>query len=318
MLVGIVILGTPRHLPAVRNWWPRCPRRTCGHRGRDRPGARGRTVASRRSCRSTLAARRHGRPTPVSAYLHAAAMVKAGVYPDRPAGPVLPTPRLAPTVITSAWPPCCWPAGAVREYDLKLILAFGTVSQLRPSPSWSAAAAGHDAGRAGHAVSRTRCSRPRCSWWSASSTTPPAPATSAGWPGWAAAAGLFVIAAAATASMAALPPFRASSPRSRLRGDRAQRLAGLLAPVVLAGVVTGRCSPRSTACDSCGGVRAQGFSQSDHPGDQPAPPEGHFPGRPAILAAAGLLFGLAPGRLDDTLTTTPRPMPPPVPPATTR
>jgi multicomponent Na+:H+ antiporter subunit A len=71
-------------------------------------------------------------PTPVSAYLHAAAMVKAGVYliarmtpgfadhsPWRPTVVIL---GLA-TLLLAGW-------RAVREYDLKLILAFGTVSQL--------------------------------------------------------------------------------------------------------------------------------------------------------------------------------------------
>ncbi|MDM1888558.1 Na+/H+ antiporter subunit A [Mycobacteroides abscessus] len=71
-------------------------------------------------------------PTPVSAYLHAAAMVKAGIYllarmspgfaeaaPWRPVVLVL---GIA-TMILAGW-------RALREYDLKLILAFGTVSQL--------------------------------------------------------------------------------------------------------------------------------------------------------------------------------------------
>ncbi|MFD4368571.1 Na+/H+ antiporter subunit A [Rhodococcus sp. NPDC058521] len=71
-------------------------------------------------------------PTPVSAYLHAAAMVKAGVYLVA---------RLAPgyadqttwrftiivlglvTMVLSGW-------RAMRAFDLKLVLAFGTVSQL--------------------------------------------------------------------------------------------------------------------------------------------------------------------------------------------
>ncbi|ALG83565.1 Na+/H+ antiporter subunit A [Gordonia phthalatica] len=71
-------------------------------------------------------------PTPVSAYLHAAAMVKAGVYLVA---------RLAPgfaplvswqvmviglgllTMVLGGW-------RSLRELDLKLILAFGTVSQL--------------------------------------------------------------------------------------------------------------------------------------------------------------------------------------------
>ena len=71
-------------------------------------------------------------PTPVSAYLHAAAMVKAGVYlvarmtpgfADSPAWrPIVVTLGLL-TMLLAGW-------RAVREYDLKLILAFGTVSQL--------------------------------------------------------------------------------------------------------------------------------------------------------------------------------------------
>ncbi|HEY9263913.1 MAG TPA: proton-conducting transporter membrane subunit, partial [Mycobacterium sp.] len=71
-------------------------------------------------------------PTPVSAYLHAAAMVKAGVYLIARMTPgFADSPVWRPTVVTlglltmvlAGW-------RAVREYDLKLILAFGTVSQL--------------------------------------------------------------------------------------------------------------------------------------------------------------------------------------------
>ena len=71
-------------------------------------------------------------PTPVSAYLHAAAMVKAGVYLVARMTPgFADSPPWRPMVITlgvltvllAGW-------RAVREYDLKLILAFGTVSQL--------------------------------------------------------------------------------------------------------------------------------------------------------------------------------------------
>ncbi|MEY1677406.1 Na+/H+ antiporter subunit A [Gordonia terrae] len=71
-------------------------------------------------------------PTPVSAYLHAAAMVKAGIYLIA---------RLAPAFsVTISWQVAVVGLGLVtmvlggwrslRELDLKLILAFGTVSQL--------------------------------------------------------------------------------------------------------------------------------------------------------------------------------------------
>ncbi|WP_019932423.1 Na+/H+ antiporter subunit A [Nocardia sp. BMG111209] len=71
-------------------------------------------------------------PTPVSAYLHAAAMVKAGVYLVA---------RLAPGFAGSApWHPIILCLGllsmilaglrALQVTDLKLVLAFGTVSQL--------------------------------------------------------------------------------------------------------------------------------------------------------------------------------------------
>ena len=71
-------------------------------------------------------------PTPVSAYLHAAAMVKAGIYLVA---------RLAPGFAeTASWLPVVLGLGlatmlvggyrALRQTDIKLILAYGTVSQL--------------------------------------------------------------------------------------------------------------------------------------------------------------------------------------------
>ena len=71
-------------------------------------------------------------PTPVSAYLHSATMVKAGVYLVA---------RLAPVfAITGNWRLVVMVIGAVtmtigglralRQHDLKLLLAYGTVSQL--------------------------------------------------------------------------------------------------------------------------------------------------------------------------------------------
>ncbi len=71
-------------------------------------------------------------PTPVSAYLHAAAMVKAGVFLVAllaPAYAAVPGWRLATltlgtaTMVVGGW-------RALRQNDIKLVLAYGTVSQL--------------------------------------------------------------------------------------------------------------------------------------------------------------------------------------------
>ncbi|ROS76465.1 Na+/H+ antiporter subunit A [Cellulomonas sp. PhB143] len=71
-------------------------------------------------------------PTPVSAYLHAAAMVKAGVYlvarfapafADRTEWKVLVVVLGVGTMLVGGY-------RALRQHDLKLVLAFGTVSQL--------------------------------------------------------------------------------------------------------------------------------------------------------------------------------------------
>lgn len=71
-------------------------------------------------------------PTPISAYLHAAAMVKAGVYLIAVLAPAFATvPFWRPavmllgtlTMIIGGW-------RALRQTDLKLLLAYGTVSQL--------------------------------------------------------------------------------------------------------------------------------------------------------------------------------------------
>jgi multicomponent Na+:H+ antiporter subunit A len=71
-------------------------------------------------------------PTPVSAYLHSATMVKAGVYLVA---------RFSPSFADATpWQPIVITAGlatmilggyrALRQYDLKLVLAYGTISQL--------------------------------------------------------------------------------------------------------------------------------------------------------------------------------------------
>ena len=76
-------------------------------------------------------------PTPVSAYLHAAAMVKAGVFLIAQMTPVI---VVAGDPAAVSWRVIVLTAGlatmllggwmALRQHDLKLLLAYGTVSQL--------------------------------------------------------------------------------------------------------------------------------------------------------------------------------------------
>ncbi|WP_215550314.1 hydrogen gas-evolving membrane-bound hydrogenase subunit E [Amycolatopsis sp. CA-230715] len=71
-------------------------------------------------------------PTPVSAYLHAAAMVKAGVYLVARFAPGFSdlTAWWVPVVVLGLWTMLLGGLRALREHDLKRLLAFGTVSQL--------------------------------------------------------------------------------------------------------------------------------------------------------------------------------------------
>ena len=71
-------------------------------------------------------------PTPVSAYLHAAAMVKAGVYLVARFAPAYSTDPTWKWIVIVLGCGTLLLGGyrALRQHDLKLILAFGTVSQL--------------------------------------------------------------------------------------------------------------------------------------------------------------------------------------------
>lgn len=247
-------------------------------------------------------------PTPVSAYLHAAAMVKAGVYliarmtpgfadlpPWRPAVVILGV----LTTLLAGW-------RAVREYDLKLILAFGTVSQLGLI-TIMVGAGGGDLMLAGlamlcaHAMFKaalfmvvgvidhatgTRDIR-RLAWLGQRNRP------------------LLVIAVAATASMAALPPFLGFVAKEADFETVAHSPAlGAAAPYVLAGIVFG--SVFTTIYSLRFLVGAFGRKGLPKPSTRVAemhPPPATFLAAPAILAAAGLLFGLWPGRLDDVLGT---------------
>ena len=245
-------------------------------------------------------------PTPVSAYLHAAAMVKAGVYLIARLAPGFAhSPGWHPTVITLGLATMLL-AGwrAVREYDLKLILAFGTVSQLG-FITIMVGGGGQDMMLAGlamlcaHALFKatlfmvvgvidhatgTRDIR-RLAWLG--SRVP----------------GLLVIAAAATASMAALPPFLGFiAKEADFEAIAHSASLGFWAPVVLAGVVTGSVFTTIYSLRFLWGAFARkGFPSPTILVTNLHRPKATFLVAPAILAAAGLLFGLAPGRLDDSL-----------------
>lgn len=92
-------------------------------------------------------------PTPVSAYLHAAAMVKAGIYlVARFAPGYAETPGWTPVLVgLGVWAMLVGAWRSLRQYDLKLVLAYGTVSQLG-FLMVIVGFGGHDAGLAGAAL----------------------------------------------------------------------------------------------------------------------------------------------------------------------
>ncbi len=245
-------------------------------------------------------------PTPVSAYLHAAAMVKAGVYlvarltpgfADAPPWRPIVVGLGLLTMLLAGW-------RAVREYDLKLILAFGTVSQLGLI-TVLVGSGGGDLMLAGltmlcaHAMFKaalfmvvgivdhatgTRDIR-RLAWLG---HRMPA---------------LFVIAAGATASMAALPPFlgfvaKEADFETLLHSPS----LGPWAPWVLAGVVAASVFTTIYSLRFLWGAFARkGLRSPSARVAQLHRPSISFQFAPAALAAAGLFFGLAPGLLERLL-----------------
>ena len=202
------------------------------------------------------------------------------------------------TVLLAGW-------RAVREYDLKLILAFGTVSQLGLI-TVMVGAGGGDLMLAGltmlcaHAMFKaalfmvvgvidhttgTRDIR-RLAWLGQRSRP------------------LLIIAVGATASMAALPPFLGfvakeadfeTLAHSAVAGRR-----GALS--CWPASCSARCSPPSTACVSCGARSRERAGRRPASGSRRCTARRpRFLAAPAILAAAGLVFGLWPAGLDNVL-----------------
>ncbi|MEH3139107.1 MAG: Na+/H+ antiporter subunit A [Mycobacterium kyogaense] len=246
-------------------------------------------------------------PTPVSAYLHAAAMVKAGVYLIARLTPGFSdSPEWRPTVVglglltmlLAGW-------RALREYDLKLILAFGTVSQLG-FITLMVGAGGSEMMLAGlamlcaHALFKatlfmvvgiidhatgTRDIR-RLAWLGDRSKP------------------LLVIGCAAAASMAALPPFLGFvAKEADFETVLHSPTLGAAAPFVLAGIVCG--SVLTTAYSLrfvFGAFGRKGLPQPSTRVTEMHRPEVPFLLPPAILAAAGLAFGVWPTGLDHVLS----------------
>ena len=201
------------------------------------------------------------------------------------------------TVLLAGW-------RAVREYDLKLILAFGTVSQLGLI-SVMVGTGGGDMMLAGltmlcaHAMFKaalfmvvgvidhatgTRDIR-RLAWLGQRSRP------------------LLIIAIGATASMAALPPFLGFVAKEADFETLAHSASlGAAAPYVLAGIVLGSVFTTIYSLRFLWGA----FARKGRPSPSKLVAEMHRPPAsflvaPAILAAAGLVFGLWPAGLDNVL-----------------
>ncbi|MGI5415827.1 Na+/H+ antiporter subunit A [Actinomadura luteofluorescens] len=227
-------------------------------------------------------------PTPVSAYLHAAAMVKAGVYLVA---------RLAPAFgDAGVWRPLVVGVGllslltggvlALRQHDLKRLLAYGTVSQLGllmvllGDGTRTAALAGTGlllahglfkaplfltVGTVEHETGTRRADRLSGAW-----RRLPV---------------LAVTATAATASMIGLPPFLGFVAKEAAMEAFAH---GGWDVAVLAGVVAG------SALTVAYGVR---FLVGAFGGRAEVTPGGHWGlvGPVVVLAVAGFALGVAPG-----------------------
>ncbi|MGV0624734.1 Na+/H+ antiporter subunit A [Mycolicibacter minnesotensis] len=245
-------------------------------------------------------------PTPVSAYLHAAAMVKAGIYLVA---------RLAPGFADSpGWRPTLLCLGlatallagwrAVREYDLKLVLAYSTVSQLGLMIVLVGAGSGdlmlagltamcaHAAAKAtlfmvvgiiDHATG-TRDLRELAGLGRRCPT-------------------LFVIAAAAAASMAGVPPFVGFIAKETIFGVEANSpVLGAAGPYVLAaGVLASMFTVIYSVRFLWGGFADKGQKQpSKHVADLHRP-DWAFLAPPAVLAVASLVMGLSALTLETVL-----------------
>lgn len=245
-------------------------------------------------------------PTPVSAYLHAAAMVKAGVYLIARLAPgFADSPGWRPTAVilglltmlTAGW-------RALREYDLKLLLAYGTVSYLGLI-TVLLGAGGRDLVLAGltvlcaHAMFKAALFMVVGIIDHATGTRDIRRLAGLG----RRCPALMTIAVAATASMAALPPFLGFVAKEAAFATLADSESlGTTAPWVLAGVVIGSIFSVAYSLRFLWGAFAgKGRSAPSTRVAELHPPTPTFQAAPAVLAAAGLGVGLAPVYLSHLL-----------------
>lgn len=245
-------------------------------------------------------------PTPVSAYLHAAAMVKAGVYLVARMTPgFADTPLWRPmvvglgllTMLMAGW-------RAVREYDLKLILAFGTVSQLGLI-TIMVGAGGPDMMLAGlamlcaHAMFKAALFMVVGVIDHATGTRDIRKLGGLGRQH----RPLLVIAVGATASMAALPPFFGFvAKEADLETVLHSPALAAAAPFVLAGIVAGSVFTTIYSLRFLWGAFAgKGMTEPSVRVREMHRPPVTFLLPPAVLAAAGLALGLWPSGLDTVL-----------------
>ena len=245
-------------------------------------------------------------PTPVSAYLHAAAMVKAGVYLVA---------RMSPGFADAApWRPMVIGLGlltmilagwrAIREYDLKLILAFGTVSQLGMISVLVGTGDG-DVMLAGLAM---LCAHAmfKAALFMVTGVIDHATGTRdirrLAWLGGRLPV-LATIAAGAAASMAALPPFLGFvAKEADFETLMHSPSLGTWAPWVTAGIVTGSVFTTIYSLRFLWGAFAKkGLREPSTRVANLHRPHVTFLVAPAVLAAAGLVFGLMPNLLEKAL-----------------
>jgi multicomponent Na+:H+ antiporter subunit A len=240
-------------------------------------------------------------PTPVSAYLHSATMVKAGVFVVA---------RFAPAfAATGSWRPLVVGVGsatlvfgglrALRQHDLKLLLAFGTVSQLGllmilfgagTPATWTAGwvlLVAHAAFKAALFMVVGVLDR-----GTGTRDIRHIPALGRPW------RGVEIVSFAAVASMAGVP-LGAGFVAKELaysglgRGDFAG--SGVVLAVAAAGSLLTVAYGARFHWGAFVAPRRHGTTASSAPPSSPSPPSAGFVLPAAVLAAAGVVLGVVPG-----------------------